>query len=145
MNDVVLFDTGILLRASTTTLDHADLCLSLWTRVRSGQIRACIAEQTIYEFYSVLTRLRVPHRKVVEEIGKHLAVFPVVNPKERTFSNVLESIARLRWLTGPQIYDLLLAHTAVDNDITALYTLNDRHFRKFNLPLSIVNPVRSGA
>jgi predicted nucleic acid-binding protein len=140
VNEVALFDTGILLRASTTTLDHADLCLSLWTRARAGRLRACIAQQTVWEFFSVLTRLRVPHRKVLAEIQKHLAVFPLIAPKPDTFPQMLASIQRLRWLGGPQVYDLLLAHTALDNEVPTLYTLNDRHFRRFGLPLQVVNP-----
>ncbi|GEM_PF-5224015 len=140
MNGIVLFDTGILLRASTTTLDHADLCLALWTRARAGRLRACIAQQSVWEFFSVLTRLAVPHRKVLAEIRKHLAVFPVIAPKDTTFPGVLASLARLRWLSGPQVYDLFLAHTAQDNHVTTLYTLNDRHFQRFGLPLQIVNP-----
>jgi predicted nucleic acid-binding protein len=68
VNGVILFDTGILLRSSTTTLDHSDLCLSLWNRARAGTLRACIAQQSVWEFFSVLTRLRVPHRKVLAEI-----------------------------------------------------------------------------
>lgn len=142
MTDPVVFDTGILLRASTTSLDHAELCVSLWTRGKLGDLRACIAEQTVWEFFSVLTRLQVPHRKVLAEIQKHLAVFPVIGPKGATFAQVLGSAARLRWLTGPQVYDLLLAHTVLDNDIDTLYTFNDRHFGRFNLPLRIVNPNR---
>ncbi len=140
MNGVVLFDTGILLRASTTPLNHSDQCLSLWTKARRGTIRACISQQTVFEFFSVLTRLRVPHRKVLNEMQKHLAVFPLITPKTSTFPATLESLRRLRWLTGPQVYDLLLAHTALDNHVTVLYTLNDRHFRKFGLPLQVVNP-----
>jgi predicted nucleic acid-binding protein len=140
MNGVVLFDTGILLRASTTTLDHADLCLSLWTRAKRGVLQACIAEQTVWEFFSVLTRLGVPHRKVLKEIQKHLAVFPVIGTKEATLSHALASLARLRWVTGPQVYDLVLAHTVLDNNISTLYTFNARHFRKFGLPLRIVVP-----
>jgi predicted nucleic acid-binding protein len=140
MNGVVLFDTGILLRASTTTLDHAEICLSLWTSAKRGDLRACIAEQTVWEFFSVLTRLGVSHRKVFQEIQKHLAVFPVIGPKETTLSQVLASVARLRWLTGPQVYDLLLAHTVLDNNVSTLYTFNARHFRKFGLPLRIVVP-----
>ena len=140
MNGIVLFDTGILLRASTTTLGHADLCLSLWTRARAGTLRACIAQQTVWEFFSVLTRLRVPHRKVLAEVRKHLAVFPLIAPTTDTFPQTLASLGRLRWLCGPQVYDLLLAHTALDNAVATLYTLNDRHFRKFGLPLQVVNP-----
>ncbi len=140
MNGVVLFDSGILLRASTTTLEHADLCLGLWAKARDGTIRACIAQQTVFEFFSVLTRLRVPHSRVLAEMQKHLAVFPLISPKSTTFPAVLTSLQQLRWLTGPQVYDLVLAHTALDNNVRVLYTLNDRHFRKFGLPLKVVNP-----
>ena len=140
MSDLAFFDTGILLRASTTTLDHADLCLSLWNQARAGTLRACIAQHTVWEFFSVLTRLGTPHRHVLAEIRKHLAVFPVIAPKPTTFPDVLASLGRLRWLGGPQIYDLLLAHTALDNGIATLCTFNDRHFRRFVLPLQVVNP-----
>ena len=140
MSDLALFDTGILLRASTTTLDHADLGLALWNQARLGALRACIAQQTVWEFFSVLTRLGTPPRHVLAEIRKHLAVFPVIAPKPTTFPDVLASLGRLRWLGGPQVYDLLLAHTALDNGIATLCTFNDRHFRRFVLPLQVVNP-----
>ncbi len=42
-----------------------------------------------------------------------------------------------------QIYDLLLVHTALDNDIETLYTFNDRPIKRFKLPLKIINPARS--
>jgi len=140
MSDLALFDTGILLRASTTTLDHADLGLWLWNQARVGALRACIAQQTVWEFFSVLTRLGTPHRDVLVEIRKHLAVFPVIAPKPTTFPDTLASLERFRWLSGPQIYDLFLAHTALDNGIATLCTFNDRHFRRFVLPLQVVNP-----
>lgn len=88
----------------------------------------------------MLTRLGVPHRKVLAEIRKHLAVFPLIAPKTDTFPHTLASLERLRWLRGPQVYDLFLAHTALDIEIATIYTLNDRHFRKFGLPLKVVNP-----
>lgn len=140
MNGIVLFDSGVLIRASITTLEHADLCLALWTGARDGTLRACLAQQTVWEFFSVLTRFRVPHRRVLSEIQKHLAVFPLIAPTPDTFSRTLGSLDRLRWLSGPQVYDLLLAHTALDNDVPTLYTLNERHFQRFGLPLEIVNP-----
>ncbi len=145
MSEEVLFDTGILLRASTTTLEHAELSLSLWEKARAGSIRACIAEQSVWEFFSILTRFGIPHRKVVEEIKKHLAVFPLIAPKRKTFARTLISLNRLRWLTGPQIYDLLLTQVALDNDVTIIYTFNDRHFQRFGLPLQVINPAKVGA
>ena len=140
MNKVVLFDTGLLLRSSIDTLDHAELSLHLWEKARDGKIHACIAHQTVWEFFSVLTRLGIPHRKVAAEIKKHLQVFPLIAPRQQTFSNTLASLQQLRWLKGAQIYDLFLAHTGVDNELETLYTYNDNHFSRFNLPLRIINP-----
>lgn len=140
MKDLVLYDTGLLLRASTTTPDHSDLSLILWEKARAGEIRACIAEQTVWEFFSILTRLRIPHRKVLTELQKHLQVFPLIAPIRETFAHTFVPLQRLRWLTGPQVYDLFLAHTALDNGVSTLYTFNDRHFRRFKLPLQVVNP-----
>ncbi len=142
MNEIILFDAGLVLRASTTTLGHADLSLSLWNDVQAGRILACIAQQTVWEFFSVLTRLGISHGNVVTELKKHLAVFPIIAPGPQTFENSLASLSRHRWIKGAQVYDLYLAHTAVDNGISILYTFNDRHFRRFKLPLRIVNPSR---
>ena len=64
----------------------------------------------------------------------------VILPVPETFPNCLVSLQRLRWLKGAQIYDLVLAQTALDNGIQELYTFNDRHFRRFQLPLTITNP-----
>lgn len=140
MEDLILYDTGLLLRASTTTLDHSELSLALWERAKAREIRACIAEQTVWEFFSILTRLRIPHRKVLTELQKHLQIFPLIAPTRETFAATFGSLQRLRWLTGPQVFDLFLAHTALDNGVRRLYTFNDRHFRRFNLPLQVVNP-----
>lgn len=140
MKGLVLYDTGLLVRASTTTLDHSDLSLTLWEKAKIGEIRACIAEQTVWEFFSILTRLGISHRKVLTELQKHLQVFPLVAPTRETFAHTFASLQRLRWLRGPQVYDLFLAHTALDNGVMALYTFNDRHFRRFKLPLQVVNP-----
>ncbi|MGH8007494.1 MAG: hypothetical protein ACREQ3_10845 [Candidatus Binatia bacterium] len=87
-----------------------------------------------------MTRLRIPHRKVLAELHKHLQVFPLIAPTGETFSHTFTSLQRLRWLTGPQVYDLFLAHTALDNGVHTLYTFNDRHFRRFGLPVQIVSP-----
>lgn len=140
MNDLILYDTGLLVRASTTTLDHSELSLALWEKAKTGEIRACIAEQTVWEFFSILTRLRIPHRKVLTELQKHLQVFPLIAPTRETFAHTFASLQRLRWLTGPQVYDLFLAYTALDNGVRTLYTFNDRHFQRFMLPLQVVNP-----
>ena len=77
---------------------------------------------------------------MLAEIHKHLAVFPVIAPKSTTFPKVLASLGRLRWLRGPQIYDLVLAHTALDNGIATLCTFKDRQVRRFVLPLQVVHP-----
>jgi predicted nucleic acid-binding protein len=140
LGSIALFDTGIILRASTTTLDHSDLGIALWQKAKSGEIKACLAQQNVREFFSVLTRCGVSHGKVLAEIQKHLMIFPIITPKEATFARTLAILQKLRWLKGPQIYDLLLAQTALDNGIRTIYTFNDRHFRKFGLPLHTINP-----
>lgn len=95
MKDLVLYDTGLLLRASTTTLDHSDLSLILWEKARAGEIMACIAEQTVWEFFSILTRLRIPHRKVLTELQNHLHVLPLIAPTRETFAHTFMSLQRL--------------------------------------------------
>lgn len=141
MNSEILFDTGIILRASTTTLDDSKLGLALWEKAKTGEILACIAQQTIFEFFSFLTRLGVSHRKVIKEIRKHLKVFPLIMPKPNTFSKTLETVDKLKWMRGAQIYDVFLAHTALDNGVSTIYTLNDKHLINFKLPLNVVNPI----
>lgn len=142
MNSEILFDTGIILRASITTLDNSELGLVLWEKAKSGEIVACIAQQTVFEFFSFLTRLGISHQKVIKEIQKHLRVFPVIMPKPDTFSKTMKTVQKLKWLKGPQIYDVFLAHTALDNGIGTIYTFNDKHFMSFRLSLNVVNPVR---
>lgn len=92
------------------------------------------------EFFSFLTRLGVSHRKVIKEIRKHLKVFPLIMPKPDTFSKTMETVSKLKWLRGAQIYDVFLAHTALDNGVSTIYTFNDKHFINFKLPLNVVNP-----
>lgn len=141
MNSEILFDTGIILRASTTTLNNTELGLALWEKVKFGEIVACIAQQTIFEFFSFLTKIDVPHRKVIKEIRKHLKVFPLIMPKPGTFPNAMKTVNELKWLKGAQIYDVFLAHTALDNEVSTIYTFNDKHFTNFRLPLNVVSPI----
>lgn len=142
MNSEILFDTGIILRASTTTLDNNELALTLWEKVKYREIIACIAGQTVFEFFSVLTRLGVSHGKVIKEIRKHLKVFPLIMPKPGTFSKTMETVNGLKWLKGAQIYDVFLSHTALDNGVDTIYTFNDKHFMNFRLPLNVINPTK---
>jgi predicted nucleic acid-binding protein len=141
LNSEILFDTGIILRASVTTLDNSKLGLVLWEKAKTGEILACIAQQTVFEFFSFLTRLGISHRKAIKEIRKHLKLFPVIMPKPDTFSNTMKTVNELKWLKGAQIYDVFLAHTALDNGIGTIYTFNDKHFMNFRLSLNVVNPV----
>jgi len=62
-------------------------------------------------------------------------------PKPGTFRNAMKTVNELRWLKGAQIYDVFLAHAALDNGVSTIYTFNDKHFIDFRLPLNVVNPI----
>ena len=137
--EVIALDTGILPHASQRRFPHHRYAYPILQRLHEIEFIGCITEQVLFEYYNVMTRLRIKPVDVLEEIDAYKKVTATIHPKNDTYLRCLAQAKSLRAIQGAQIYDLFLAQTAVDNNIDTLLTFNVRHFRRFKLPLKILD------
>lgn len=140
--NVIALDTGILLHAAFKNLPHHKHAFHILELARVTDFIGCISEQVLFEFYSVATRFNVRTSKVVEELGNYRQIFAMIHPKPDTYARCLDRANELKYVTGSQIYDIYLAQTAIDNNISSLLTFNLKHFRRFKLPINILDAAK---
>lgn len=105
-----------------------------------------IAWQNLLEFYSIVTsskRTRNPltpadAKKIINE---YLKSFAVIYPNRKSQEFFITMLGR-RKISGPTIYDVYLASTALGNRVKTIYTANTKDFA--NTPgIKAVNPLVS--
>ena len=105
-----------------------------------------LTHQILYEFYSVMTDPRRVERPLdptrAAEICTDLWNNPhigKVSQKPSTPNSVFNKSQELG-LIGADVFDCVLAMTAVENDVEAIYTENTRDFDRFG-SLKVENPL----
>ena len=94
----------------------------------------CVVNHTVFETYSVLTRLPAPHRISPADawtlVSKNLLSRKLIQLRTQGTASFVHSLA-LRQIGGGRTYDALIAATAKDGGACVLLTLNPSHFRDF--------------
>ncbi|OGY28440.1 MAG: hypothetical protein A2Z42_00635 [Candidatus Woykebacteria bacterium RBG_19FT_COMBO_43_10] len=102
------------------------------------------AHQNIFEALRVLTHPRFSNpmkpKSAVESVLSIVRVFQIISPNQKT-PHIATELLKKHNLVGNQIFDAYLAATALSNEITAIATDNERHFRKF-IGIEILNPFK---
>ena len=115
----------------------------------TGGIDAVIAPQILYEFYSVVTnprRIEPPLSRemaieicmTMQESPELVKITPSPNTPREAFSLVEE-----HGIKGAGVFDCVLAATAKENDVEAIYTQNVGDFERFDF-LTVENPLGDG-
>ena len=135
---VALLDTNILLYAAYTQNPYHRPAKQLVDRGREGSIPVCVTPQVFNEFFSVSTRtdkLGLEKPLPADEAqgliqhyidADHVRIIyptPGVWPRMRTLLHVHP-------VKGPQIYDVQLAATMLENGVSKIYTYNRPHFSR---------------
>ena len=145
-DDVVLFDTNILVYARDLESPNFQKAKELQHAVNEGVLNAVITPQNLLEFYSVITNQAKSKKadspkEAIVEIKKYLiSPFEVIVP----LGNELEIVLRLikdRNFRGRKIFDVYLVATMLSNGIKTIYTANERDFEMFG-EIKVVNPFR---
>lgn len=124
----VLFDTSALIAAHTLT--HPHFAWASAQMLTAGQ--PALTAHSLAEFYGVTTaspQFRLPPPQAVlllEQFNTTWQIWP------STPEDYVQAAQRCRnlGLQGGAIYDTLLAVTGIRNGMTALVTLNPKHFRR---------------
>jgi predicted nucleic acid-binding protein len=141
---MILLDTDVLVHATGSASPHHRQARNLRDRAANGEVEACVAPQTLVEFYAVVTD---PHRfhptltpaQVKRELQSYLSSqLWLILPKETTVARMLDLLGR-QPVKGGAVFDLFLAATMLDNSVRTIYTENIRDFAGLE-GIEAVNP-----
>lgn len=145
-DDVVLFDTNILVYARDLESPNYRKAKELQDAVNEGVLNAVITPQNLLEFYSVITNQAKSKKadspkEAIVEIKKYLiSPFELMVP----VGNELEIVLRLikdKNLRGRKIFDVYLVATMLSNRIKTIYTANEKDFEIFS-EIKAINPFK---
>ncbi|HLC36712.1 MAG TPA: PIN domain-containing protein [archaeon] len=144
MTDEVSFiDTNLIVYAyDVGEPKKMNLALKLLTNIASGEMKACISNQILAEFFSVSTvKAKFPFTKqeaiqTIEELNS------LKNLKKLVYSNeTVLSAAKTSMQHSVSIWDALIAETMKENNVHTIYTENTKDFSK--IPgINAVNPFK---
>jgi len=141
-----LIDSNIIVYAFNITSPYHQQAKEFMNRqVLTERVDCCVAYQTIYEFYAIITDGKRVERPLDRKRALGIIeLFISSNNLKKIFlqrtnlSNVLK-IVRNYNITSQNIFDAVLVATMLDNRVTGIYTSNERHFNKFKF-LEVINP-----
>ncbi len=123
-------DTSVLIPVFYGDHVHHDASLSLFAGLKKGE--AACAAHSLFEVYSVLTRMPGRHRippdqamLFIGDIRQRLAII-ALDPAE--YATALDRCAAAT-ITGGTAYDALIAACAVKAKTKTIYTWNMKHYQ----------------
>jgi len=135
-NNAVLLDTNILIYAEQQREARHEEAKSLRDRALQGELNACVSPQVLSEFFFVMTNTgrRGPEKPLSSQEATDLIrryfesdALSVIYPGPETIRHLL-TLLEHRPITGPNFYDVFLAATMLENDITEIATYNEQDF-----------------
>jgi predicted nucleic acid-binding protein len=93
-----------------------------------------VAQQNLLEFLAVVTHPKrvvspVDLREALQACQAYLSFCTLVSPKPGTYLT-FEALTKQRRAVRERLFDLYLAATAMDNEITQICTWNSKHFKR---------------
>jgi predicted nucleic acid-binding protein len=129
--EVVALDSSCLVALLCDWHEHHEITARAYRCLLDQKKRIVIPVHALLECYSVLTRVPPPYRVSTEDarrlIEENFRGRALAETHPRSIWDLLENLAR-RGLGGGQVYDALIAASAVGAGATVLLTWNLRHF-----------------
>lgn len=146
ITESVLLDSNILIRAYMPAHPDYALAQSVLGPFLLGERLGAIAQQNLLEFYATITNPKRFSPVLSSAKASHLvqtlltSELTVIAPRDQTIGRFLALQDQLAHPPrGQGIYDLYLAATALEHDITTILTENVKDFR--HIPgITAVNP-----
>lgn len=143
--DSVLLDTNLLIYLYLKKSPKARVVKDLIYSLREKDTILVLAEQSLLEFYSVVTdpkRVKKPvsSQRAQKEITKfsQSGFFKIIQPLPGTFK-ILLKIINDKKIRGGRIFDFYLAATTLSNKVTTIYTENEKDFKGIK-SLKVISP-----
>lgn len=142
---MILLDTNILVFAHNKKSPYYSHANQLVKDAFQLKFQACIAQQNLLEFFSVITDPRRVEKPLLPQIAlqwtdAYLRSTKItkIYPSSETLSNTI-ALVKEQNLSKSKIFDCYLAATMQENGITTIYTNNTSHFQKYS-EIKAVNP-----
>jgi len=142
----ILLDTNILVHAHNKASPFQEIASDVVRKAMRKEIEAYIAPQILYEFFAVVTNpKRIEHPLLLDEALDicldlwECREIEKINPTLKAPKEVFYLVKKLKLSKG-EVFDCLLAVTAKENGIEAIYTENIDHFKAYGF-LKSLNPL----
>jgi|GEM_PF-574122 predicted nucleic acid-binding protein len=141
-------DTNLLVYAHNTGSEFHEQAITNVTQIinerdLNGQHTVCLSTQVLTEFFHVITLHRIENPLSINEALSILqdykdAGIPIIHQQETQFQTFLEILETTT--TRRKTFDVALAATLKDNQVSGLYTVNVNDFVSFDF-LEVINPL----
>lgn len=142
----ILLDTNILVHAYNKSSPYQKIASGVIKKMLQGETEAYLAPQVLYEFFAVVTNpKRVEHPMSLNEAADlcmdlwECREIEKVNPTPLAPKEVFKLAKELKLSKG-RIFDCVLAITAKENSIEAIYTENLDDFENYRF-IKALNPL----
>jgi toxin-antitoxin system PIN domain toxin len=141
----ILLDTNILVYAYNEDSVHHKVAKRFLDKVFAGEIKACISQQVLYEFFSVITNAKKVESPLPLEVAADLCVslWEGSELEKIALTDFVPqkafALAKSHKLRNGKVFDCVLAASAEANGVTTIFTENIKDFAKFDF-LEAVNP-----
>ncbi|MBI4584718.1 MAG: type II toxin-antitoxin system VapC family toxin [Planctomycetes bacterium] len=131
---LAVVDTNVLVYSCYPAAPHYNESRTLVEPARATQTGLCITPQIVSEFYAVVTNLHGAYRRNPDEVINTLNLilsYPgiTVLPLPASVANRITELAQRRPVRGPDIHDLHIAATMIENGIRRIYTYDSINFQ----------------
>jgi len=139
-----LIDTNIIIYAYNLNSDLHEQALNIMQSALNNEMRAYIADKSLYEFFAIIT----DSKRVEEPVSVKEAVEVLNLIKSSNIKIIIPSFNTMGILLGllekynigkQRIFDFVLAAMAIDNNIETILTRNDKDFAMLD-EINILNP-----
>jgi len=129
----VFLDTSVLISAVVKQHVSHERSFAALERIQSGEDEGVVAAHSLAEMYAVLTKLPPPYRHTPEQAllsieENVLKYFKTVSLVGSEYAALLREVAGTG-VQGGTVYDALLLKCAAKAGVSAIYTLNIKHFQ----------------
>jgi predicted nucleic acid-binding protein len=133
----ILLDTNILVHAYNKASPHQKKASSIIRKAVQGEIEAYLAPQILYEFFAIVTNPRRVEQPMPLDEASDLCMdlwecreIEKVNPTHLAPKEVFKLAKELNLSKG-RVFDCVLAITAKENKLEAIYTENVDDFKNY--------------
>lgn len=141
---MILLDTNILIHGNQHASPHFSTITNKLIEFADSDEELVICPQVIYEFYAVATRpvearggLGMSGERALSQIQKFHANYLFINDSENLFNVWLQLLQKYNSL-GTSAHDTRLVAFMKSQNIIQLYTMNHRHFKRYEDIITIV-------